>query len=309
MRFQILIPTYNRCTDLSRNLDHLRDQLLKYKIASVFEIVVSDNASSDDSLLMLEQKRETWKGEVSLKFLTSATNAGLEPNVLKLLQYATADYIIWLGDDDFLAEGYLAFINEEFSNAELGWMIPGLEETDQTGKRTKGRSSDFSFRRFPSGYKTVYELSHFAHQMSGLVVRREGLIEAYMAKPNWRNPYLFIFFTAYCQLHNPGIYAPGYSSLINNYNPKDWGYNRIGLLDEVFKSYYYLRDSIGRSNLNKLLLRFTLMHSYRIDFTKGIGNVVRQGREILRAVDIPAGLHIPLYKLLIKEYLAKKIRQ
>lgn len=308
MKFQILIPTYNRCEDLKANLEQLRIQLTKYALTNDFGIAVSDNASTDDTWPMLQSLKNEWKNEVNLDLLRNETNVGLEQNVVNLLLFATADYIIWIGDDDFLAEGYLKFIQEQFSNNRLGWMIPGLIGVDKDGNKTNGRPTDFSFRNFPAGFDTTYELSHLAHQMSGLIVKREGLSETYLAKPEWRNPYLFIFFTAYCQLLHDGIYAPGYPAIINNFNPKDWGYNKIGLLDEVFKSYYYLKDKIGSEKVNKLLLRFVVMHSYRIDFSKGIAHVLRQGKWILQKADATKGLRSPLFQLLIKEYLVRKIR-
>lgn len=309
MRFQILIPTYNRCTDLKNNLEHLKSEMLKHHLFGEFGIYVSDNASTDDTWSMLQQIQHEWKSLIQLDIVRNETNVGLEQNVVNLLQKASAEYVIWLGDDDFLAEGYLVFVREQFSNDIPGWMIPGLVELDKEGNKTIGRPVAFPFKSFSAGFDTVYELSHLAHQMSGLVVKRENLADVYLAKPQWRNPYLFIFFTAYCQLCYEGIYAPSYCTIINNFNPKDWGYNKIGLLDEVFKSYYYLKEKIGREELNKLLLRFIMMHSYRIDFSKGISYVFKQGEWILNNAGEVNGLRPRLYKLLTKEYLFRKLRR
>lgn len=308
MKFQILIPTYNRCIDLKKNLEYLKKEILKYQLAQEFAIAVSDNASTDDTWAMLQQIKNEWKDEVQLDIVKNEANVGLEQNVVNLLQNATAEYLIWLGDDDFLAEGYLAFIQQQFANTKLGWMIPGLTEIDKQGNQNGGRPVEFSFKHFSAGFSTVYELSHFAHQMSGLVVKREKLAETYLAKPEWRNPYLFIFFTAYCQLFSEGVYAPSYRTIINNFNPKDWGYNKIGLLDEVFKSYYYLKETIGQEKLNRLLLRFVIMHSYRIDFSKGMRYVLQQGKWIINNASGTNGLKPRLYKTLIKEYLVRKFR-
>lgn len=308
MKFHVLIPTYNRCQDLKENLAHLGDQIRQYGLEKEVGIVVSDNASTDNTWAMLVKQKEEWQGIIHLALLKNETNVGLEQNAVNLLAYSTADYIIWLGDDDFLADGYLSFVQAQFTAHHIGWMIPGLVGIDKAGNREAGRPVDFPYKTFAGGFDTLYHYSHLAHQMSGLVVKRKGLLDAYLAKPQWRNPYLFVFFTAYCQLNNDGVYAPSYQTLINNYNPKDWGYNTIGLLDEVFKSYFFLNEKIGQEKLNKLLLHFIVMHSYRINFSKGLGYVLKQGKWILQAVPEKKGLQASLYQLLIKEYLVRKFR-
>ena len=187
-------------------------------------------------------------------------------------------------------------------------MIPGLVGVARGGKKTDGRPADFDHKIFQPGYETLLRLSHFGHQMSGLVVKRENLAKVYLARPEWRNPYLFIFFLSYNQLLYSGVYAPSYKAIINNYNQKDWSYNEIGLLDEVFKSYYYLKESLGRKKLNHLLLKFVLMHSYRINFRKGYGFVLKQWNSISKNAIGTEGFKTPLLRLLTKEYLIRKLR-
>jgi len=309
MKFQILIPTYNRCADLQKNLLHLRNQLLKYDLKEDFGIAISDNASTDDTQAMLEVMKDEWNGEIEMEIICNETNAGLEQNAINLMQFGKSDYVIWLGDDDFLPDGYLHFIKDQFSNNHIGWMIPGLIGVDKEGVSHSGRPVIFPHRKFSPGYNAVYMWSHLAHQMSGLVVKRAELYELYISKPEWRNPYLFIFFMAYCQMSFEGIYAPSYQVVVNNYNPKDWGYNKIGLLDEVFKSYYYLKEKTGNRRLKKLLLRFIIMHSYRIEFDKGLFYVLKQGHWIRKSAAEVAGLKFPLFNLLLKEYLIRKFRR
>ena len=241
MKFQILIPTYNRREDLRKNLAYLKEQLNTYKLTNEFGIIVSDNASNDGTFAMLEQLSRDWKNEISLKIVKNETNIGLEKNTVNLLQSASAEYIIWLGDDDLLADGYLSFINEQFIDGKLGWMTPGIIGVSKNGEKSIGRVTGFDHKLFQPGFDSLLMLSHLGHSMSGLVVKKENLAKNYLAIPQWRNPYLFIYFLAYNQLFNAGVYAPGYKTIVNNYNQKDWSYNEIGLLDEVFKSYYYLK--------------------------------------------------------------------
>lgn len=65
----------------------------------------------------------------------------------------------------------------------------------------------------------------------------------------------------------PGIYTPSYKILVSIGNNKDWHYNDVGLLDEVFKNYRFSHD-LGEYKQAKLILQFTMKHSYRLNITK-----------------------------------------
>lgn len=308
MKFQILIPTYNRCSDLKKNLEHLKCEMVEHYLTREFGIYVSDNASTDDTWVMLQRLQNEWKDEVKLDIVRNETNVGLEQNTVNLLSFATADYIIWLGDDDLLAEGYLKFINEKFQNGKSGWMVPGVLSIDGGGNIVDVRPANFQFREYSPGFDALYQVSHFGHQLSGLVLKRSELLEKYLSKPQWRNVYLFITFLVLNQIKYPGIYTPHYKTLVNNFNSKDWGYNEIGLLDEVFRAYYYLKDFIGQRNVNRLLLRFIVMHSYRINFGEGFRSVIRQWKNISDRANEARGIKIQLLVLMTKEFIAQKIK-
>jgi glycosyltransferase involved in cell wall biosynthesis len=306
MRFQILIPTYNREDYLRRNLIYLKDQLIKYSLANDFGVIVSDNASSDGTWAMLRELKESWNGEVQLEILRNETNEGLEQNSINLLKAATSEFIIWLGDDDFLADGYLKFMQERLIN-NLGWIVPGMLGVDKNGNKLDPRPAPFYEKEFQPGFATMWEVSHLGHQLSGLVLKRKNLLESYLAHPEWRNPYLFLYFLADCQLRYPGIYAPGIKNLVNIHNSKYWSYNEVWLIDEVFKCYYYFIEKLGQKKVNSLLLRFIVMHSYRIDFTKGLPVVLKQWRIIVNKAPEAKEIRFPLLFLLIKEYTSRKL--
>ena len=93
----VLIPSRNR-------LD-----LLKMAVQSVllqdfddFEIVVSDNASSEDYGGYLESL-----GDPRIRYIRSDTPLSVTNNWNRALEAARGDYVVMLGDDDALAPGYL----------------------------------------------------------------------------------------------------------------------------------------------------------------------------------------------------------
>lgn len=268
MLIDILIPTFNRSRDLLSNLRLLTQQIRSAHLQAAVRILVSDNCSSDDTQEQVAKFLATDEATgVEILYSRNPRNIGLESNVVKLLELATSDFVLWTGDDDYLADGYLEFlVNTIKERPLLGCVIPGLDSLHPDGTVRKGRIEDFEVQPIERGFGGVLKFSHLGHQMSGLLVRRTGLLEEYLAKAAYRNPYLFIFFVASRMLQYESFYAPKFSTRVTTFNAKDWGYNSVGLLDEVFKNYLALNDQLNKEQIEKVLLRFTVQHSYRLSF-------------------------------------------
>ena len=308
MKFQILIPTYNRAEILHRNLSYLLLQIKDYNLQSDVGVIVSDNASTDDTFAILNSLMPTFSKEnVDYKIYRNEKNTGLEANAVQVLSVATTEYVIFLGDDDFLPDKFLEYAVAKFKTENIGWMLTAAISENSDGSRTDAYGIEYDEKKFPVGYSSIWEVSHYGHKMSGLVLKREGMLESYISNPQWRNLYLFIYFLAYNQIKYPGIFAAKYKVLVNNYNKKDFNYNSIGLLDEVFKSYNYLIGVYGIRKVIKLLLRFVIIHSYRITFTKGFSLLIKQWRKIYKRYEFWGKLKWGLLRILVKEYIKQNI--
>ena len=308
MKFQILIPTYNRAEILHRNLSYLLQQIKDYNLQSDVGVIVSDNASTDETFAILNSLTPLFSIErIEYKIYRNEENIGLEANAVQALSLATSEYVIWVGDDDFLPDGFLEYVIATFKTENIGWMLTAAISEYSDGSRTDTYGIEYDEKKFPEGYSSIWEVSHYGHKMSGLVVKREGMLESYISNPQWRNLYLFIYFLAYNQIRYPGIFAAKYKVLVNNYNKKDFDYNSIGLLDEVFKSYNYLIDIYGMRKVIKLLLRFVIVHSYRITFTKGFSLLIKQWKIIYQSYEFGRKLKWSLLRILVKEYTNQNI--
>lgn len=308
MNFQILIPTYNRGETLQRNLMYLLNEIKVYNLQSEIGIVVSDNASTDGTFEILKNLLTKFSEEkVDYQIYQNKENTGLEANGVQILSYATAEYVIYLGDDDFLPEGFLEYVVKTFRTENIGWMITGAIAEYNDGSRANTYHVDYEEKKFPEGYEAIWEVSHVGHKMSGLVIKREGVYESYTSKPEWRNIYLYIYFLIHNQAKYPGIFAAKYKVLVNTYNKKDFSYNTIGLLDEVFKSYNYLIELYGLKKVIKLILRFVILHSYRINFTSGLGSLLKQWKTIYKGYEFGNKLKWGLLRILLKEYIKQNI--
>ena len=90
----ICIPTYNRARLLARTLRHLT------ALTELFsEVVISDNASSDDTQAVIAEFRAQLP---RLRCLRQSANRGLARNVFAAMMFASSKYCFVLCDDDAL---------------------------------------------------------------------------------------------------------------------------------------------------------------------------------------------------------------
>lgn len=233
---EILIPTFNRSECLKKNLRLLDQQLHDAGLTSEVRVIVSDNASPDGTAYTVSTLATELRNQIML--LRSEVNVGLEANVVQVLRAAEADFVMFLGDDDYLPDGYLADVVARLRKGWQGCIIPGFSGLRQDGYIVPQR--DGAARTTSAGFLGVLRLSHYGHQLSGLVVPRERLLQNYLARPENRNLYPFIFFVGHALQYGGGVYLPEYQVLVTQGNSKDWEYDRSGLLTHVFRNYQTL---------------------------------------------------------------------
>lgn len=248
-KIEILIPTYNRRECLLENLDQIDRLVTAEGLADEVGIIVSDNCSPDGTYEATAQLASRLGVEVELH--RHAENVGLEPNVVSLLERATAPFVMFLGDDDYLPAGYLRFLVESIAGEpHLSAVIPGFSSLREDGSVRAARRAGFELRWYPPSFSTVLTLSYLGHQLSGLLYRRAGLLERYLADAALRNVYPFVFFLAFSTTRGTTCYAPRYQVLVSQDNPKDWKYDDSGLLTDFFRNYRLLYpDSRARADL------------------------------------------------------------
>jgi hypothetical protein len=94
------LPTFNRVSVLKRAIDSVLAQ--DY---SNFELVVSDNASTDETQALCE---EFCRKDQRIRYVRQSTNLGAASNFQAVLDQAQGKFFMWLGDDDWLDPSYLS---------------------------------------------------------------------------------------------------------------------------------------------------------------------------------------------------------
>lgn len=104
----IAIPTYNRSRYLKCLLDSLAPQLKSHgNDIDLVELLVSDNASSDETQAILEDFRH--QGLI-FRSIRNPTNLGADGNIAQCFTEASGQYVWIVGDDDIVLPGGIRFI-------------------------------------------------------------------------------------------------------------------------------------------------------------------------------------------------------
>lgn len=115
----ICIPTYNRKVYLEKQLGFFQRQIdNNKKILERVHFIVSDNASTDDTSLMLN----SWSQDLLFfDYYTNEKNLGLSGNLKASLNHSITEYVWFVSDDDRLKDGIIELVLDaiDSSNPEF----------------------------------------------------------------------------------------------------------------------------------------------------------------------------------------------
>ena len=308
---EILMPTFNRSMVLVKNINLIDDLVKSEGLDNKFRIIISNNASTDDTEAALEKLTPFLS--IDLIVFSQKENIGLEKNAVFTLEKATCEYVIFLGDDDFFPDGYLTKLSEISESKQYGVVIPGVSALMPDGVIKVGRR-DLNSRSHVAGFKSLLDFSNFGHQLSGLFFKREGVVEAYKLDEKNRNIYLFIFFIGYVMKKENSLYLPEYQVLVTEGSLKDWSYDDSGLLTEIFRNFNALYP-YSALNRFRLCLAFMNRQKWRMYFGKNPLTAVKSLLHLIRAREVSLILKMILpivylyfYISLIIGYIQRRIK-
>ena len=96
--------TYNRSRYLRKSL---RSVLQQVGNDPLVEVLVSDNASTDETRSLVEEQQKRFK---NLRYHCNETNVGAEGNIHCAMRASRGEYVIVAGDDDYILDGVLRFV-------------------------------------------------------------------------------------------------------------------------------------------------------------------------------------------------------
>lgn len=134
MDISVVIPVYNTAQYLKRCLDSVFNQ----EFDGTFEVIAVDDASSDDSLAVLQ---EYAAGEPRLKILPLKERRFITFVRSRGMEIAEGDYIMHLDSDDWYEPGTFKTVYSEAISNDADVVVFNLLRIDDAGTRTYGKNT------------------------------------------------------------------------------------------------------------------------------------------------------------------------
>lgn len=103
----ICIPTYNRVHYLKECLDCIVCQFKDKKVYNQVEMVISDNASKDDTQKLVEEYQKDFS---NIRYFRNSDNLGFDRNVDSVITKSGGNFCWTMSDDDIMKKSALSFI-------------------------------------------------------------------------------------------------------------------------------------------------------------------------------------------------------
>lgn len=249
----ICIPTFNREEELLKNISLMDVYLTKLQLKNRCEILISDNGSHN----FIAMKEELAKYNF-IKLFHHEQNIGFEQNVLFCLEHCDSEWIMLLGDDDYLFMDYISKVFDYIDNGDVGVIIPNFYPVNKDGKAIANTRDimrpDIIYE------KGTMSLMFKAHQMSGLVFKKDDKIIQYYCNNVKNNFYPQLFFIGYSLIKNKCVHileTPLKNTLIKK---KNFNYSYDNLMNDFFININGL--PINEQQRNELFL-YILKHEFR----------------------------------------------
>jgi glycosyltransferase involved in cell wall biosynthesis len=135
------MPVYNGAKCIRRALDSLLAQDYEN-----YEIIVSDNASTDQTPQILKEYASKYP---CIRIHTHSQNIGAKENFVTVLKLARGEYFMWAADDDYWLPQFVpVLVNELNSNPDSGTAMCAVESVYEDG--TLHRTVRFSGKDDPN---------------------------------------------------------------------------------------------------------------------------------------------------------------
>ena len=170
-RLTVCIPAYNRPVELGEVLESIASQ----GVGDWDVVVCEDHSPHADEIQAVVDDfcaRHPW---LRLDFSRNPKNLGYDGNLRRLLERATGDYVMFVGDDDILVDGALDRTLEATRIGIFGVLLRAWTSIDKaSGKITEEFRYFPEDRIFPASHESAAALFRRSIFISGLTFHREA---------------------------------------------------------------------------------------------------------------------------------------
>jgi len=193
----LCIPTFNRARYLASLLESLSVQLEGF--AYPYEIVVSDNASTDETPRVVERHAAA----LHIRYIRQAENIGCFANVQFVMMQAAGRYVVYLSDDDcILGEPLASTISRMEADPGIVVTFAPWKLYDLVAQKEQGQfydvPQDLHVERDQHGELLDHVLRH--HIFPEIHVARRDALQRLMPRINEHAFYAFVHAADYLSL-------------------------------------------------------------------------------------------------------------
>jgi len=249
----IAIPTYNRSLYLRRNLDFLYNQINDFE--NKVEIIVSDNASIDDTYVVVNDF--LLKG-LPITYIKNIDNKGPDFNISQCYITANGKYVLTLGDDDLLVNGSIkAILN--LVTEDYGVIFLNSAEFIDQKEIKKGK---LNYINYDEPIEFIKKINFYVTFISGNIINKKYLDEQELIKHN--GSYLIqVSFILNAILNAPqNLYIDDIMLFVEPDNTG--GYNLFKIFGENFYSIVNNLKSINKNEI--VIVRNIIFNNLLVNF-------------------------------------------
>ena len=166
----ICVPAYNRPEELRVLLANLAPQA-----TDGIEIIVSDDCSPrQKEIHAAVREAEDNSPSATIRYVSNTTNLGYDGNVRAVIEQASGDYCLIMGDDDVLSPDAVQTVRIVTAQPKVGVILRAWKSVDKlTGTELQQHRYFRCDRTFSPGPKTTTAFFRRCIFISGLTIRKD----------------------------------------------------------------------------------------------------------------------------------------
>lgn len=202
-KLTIAIPTYNRVDKLLICIE----RVLQQTEGKPVDLVIVDNASTDATQEILEKINNN-----RFSYYRNDTNVGPDKNFLRGYEVATGEYVMLLGDDDYLLPGAIdSILNALSKNPVMVYSDSCSLKKEKPFKYSKSRFDDIGLCIYEDKDQFFEQVDIFVTFMSAMVLKTDS-VRKIQNKEQYIGTYFIQSYIAFEVMKEPGIY------IVNTHN-------------------------------------------------------------------------------------------
>lgn len=219
LKISVCIPAYNRASVLRPLLDSILSQSYPD-----FDVVIAEDGSPERALIagVVEEYRHAHSGRIH--YYENPANLGYDGNLRRLIELASGDYVLFMGNDDLMAPGALEAVGQILSKyPNVGVMLRAYAAFEGEPRNIVQEFKYFDRELyFPPGAPTIGTVYRRSVVIPGMVIHRQAALAC--ATSRFDGTLLYqLYLVAELLVEMNAVYLPQVIALYRNGGTPDFG--------------------------------------------------------------------------------------